>query len=131
MDRWPADPGSAAVTVDPSLLARLDWPEEWMQSDWRALMLQTVLEHQPTRDRLIIVAGLLVDGTNLTGLFSTRTRAANFVRVSPATGWGVEERTAPGMPAYAREIWSKIVSSVIDAKRDTIAELGPPPGQNE
>lgn len=100
----------------------VEFPREWVEGhDWA--LVETVFHgHEDVSgDPIWAGGGVLDDGTNLIAL--RWSRGTHFVRMSPETGWSLEERLAPKPPKHVRKLWRVVVESMVRGKRDAIEEV--------
>lgn len=108
------------------LVAKLKFPDEWYTAPWDKCEILASGTLARTGKPLFFAGGTLDDGTCLYGL--TFPRGQRVMRLSPLTGWAIEERFKGDPPKKDRPVvnrlWRKCVESLVESKQLADKELG-------
>ena len=99
-------------------------PVEWVGARrWRIpLAPRKGLKHARTGRWHYLMSGVLEDGTVIVAL--TWKGGCNAARLSPDTGWALQEHVTPESGSDTRDIWGQAVSIFATAHRKTREERG-------
>lgn len=110
-----------------------DWtielPETWQTAPFRPGFIKVIGEAQLPRGRsALLVMGLLKDATNVVAL--TWDRGARLARVSPDTGWALEERFTGRPPGPGEgiliKLWKIGIDAMVHAGQQTRIDMADP-----
>lgn len=107
----------------------VELPAEWQTAPFRPNFCEPIGEIKLPRGRsALLTLGLLKDGTNVLAL--SWDRGTRLARVSPDTGWALEERftgrpPGPGEGALLKA-WRSAIDALVQAGKDAAAELASP-----
>lgn len=104
------------------LLGEIVFPPEWKQDREWASGFPAVVLHSDD-ETMFAAGGVLEDGTNLMGLCWPG--GQRVYRLSPDTGWALEERYQGDAPKSAARAWRILVEAAIKAGKDVEDEIGP------
>jgi hypothetical protein len=108
----------------------VSWPRNWVRPTDRWAKGPEIVA--AATDHPIVLSGGVIDdqgGTNVMAL--AYPGGQRLLRCGPATDWALEEKYE-GRPPRARhlsrvkQMWAVAVESVVEGRRQTVVELGPP-----
>lgn len=109
---------------------KMDLPPEWLTGRW--LVLDAIAESDLLHGQALLVSGILSDSTNVMAVLWPA--GQRLLRMGPPTDWALQEHYCGRPPSAVaggdtiEMMWRVAVDSIIEAKAQTVAECGPPPG---
>jgi hypothetical protein len=105
------------------LMGEIAFPPEWKHGkSWGPSYPQIILTGD--EGSIIAAGGVLQDGTNLLGLCWPG--GQRVYRMSPDTGWALEERFDEAEPAPERvaEVWRILIEATVESAREVARLMG-------